>query len=531
MSQNGKKGNGNGPRLSAVPQLAPTEVRVSRPSISAPAEGTALDGGKWVVEEQLGKGGMGVVVLASHAVLRHRVAIKILPTEVVEGLTSVAAREEAKKRLLREARIMASAKSPYIVKVWDFFEDMAGLCLVLPYMDQGDMAGLLSKKERLPIHEVARYLTGLADGLDYLHSQGVIHRDIKPENILLEEVSGKLEPRIADAGVAAVTRGNALNITYTTSTQNGFFGTPFYISPEIVNLEEHVDARTDIYSLGVVVYQMLTGKIPFSATSMDAVLRKHRDEAPPPITRYLPDFPPEVERVVVKALAKKPENRWQTAGTFAQKFAEALAASGYTERLLAQTVDVSGATLHASTPPERISPTASTPRTAASTGSSKTAAIPLDLRRTRRATTPRGNTAKPKPFNWMGAVGAALAVTALLAFGWVVLQNQPAEAPSVVADSAVVAPPEEQAAEPAEAPGTVAAPAVVPAPLPPVAQLPVLDPDDSRACTWAVTAPRRSVTASQRAACQRYCLAMSVSMPNDLVRQQAISRGYCHEVP
>ena len=251
---------------------------------------------------EIGRGGMGVVYRAKDRRLKRTVAIKVLPPEL-------AFRSEIKTRFLREAEMAAQLNHPNIVDIYAVDETGGIVFFVMAYVTGDNVAKLLHEHGALSIDQTRRILRDVADALAYAHERGVIHRDIKPDNILIDAESGR--PMVTDFGIArAVTDGD------TRLTATGIaIGTPTYMSPEQAAGERTIDGRSDLYSLGILGYQMLSGEPPFIANSTPAILVKHVSERPVPIEQRRSDVPPDMARVVMQLLEKDPANRFPSAGS------------------------------------------------------------------------------------------------------------------------------------------------------------------------------------------------------------------------
>jgi len=262
--------------------------------------------GQYRILEQIGQGGMATVYKAYQPSLDRVVAIKVLPKTYAQDPEFLA-------RFRREAKAVAQLEHPYILPVHDYGEEGDVTYFVMRYVEGGSLADHL---RRGPVDMVTalRITAQVAEALDYAHQRGIVHRDVKPSNILLT-ADGR--PQLMDFGIAYVVSGPRL-----TRTGVGI-GTPEYMSPE-QGQGRPVDARSDIYSLGVVLYEMLTGRVPYQAETPFAVIHGHIYEPLPPPRRINPRIPPEVEHIVLKALAKRPEDRFQTAGEMAAALHQAL---------------------------------------------------------------------------------------------------------------------------------------------------------------------------------------------------------------
>jgi len=259
----------------------------------------AAVGDHYLIEEELGRGGMAAVFRALDARLNRRVAIKLLPPELAFNAS-------VKSRFLREAQMAAQLSHPNIVPIYTVDEREGLVYFVMALVDGESLAARLARVGAMPFEHVRAIVGDVADALDYAHRQGVIHRDIKPDNILLDRPTGR--PAVTDFGIArAAAEESRLTVT------GMAVGTPAYMSPEQAMGERDVDGRSDIYSLGIVAYQMLAGETPFKATNTPSMLMKHVSEPPPPLRSRRTDIPATLAAAVERALAKKPEDRWRSA--------------------------------------------------------------------------------------------------------------------------------------------------------------------------------------------------------------------------
>jgi serine/threonine protein kinase len=259
-------------------------------------------GTQYLVDAEIGRGGMAVVYRATDLRLHRRVAIKVLPPEL-------AFNADVRERFLREAQTAAQLAHPSIVPIYTVDEREGIVYFVMALVDGESLAERLTREPRLQISEARRLLAGVADALAYAHTQGVVHRDVKPDNIMLDRATGR--PMVTDFGIARAAQGD------TRLTVTGVaIGTPAYMSPEQALGERELDGRSDIYSLGVIGYQLLAGETPFKASNTPAMLVKHVSEAPRPLAMVRPDTPPALAHAIARALAKKPEDRWPDANAF-----------------------------------------------------------------------------------------------------------------------------------------------------------------------------------------------------------------------
>jgi len=271
--------------------------------------------GKYRVLDPLGRGGMARVYRAYHPRLDRYVAIKVMRTDLVDDPEFLA-------RFQREARAIAALRHPHIVQVHDFdvHEDIYYMVMELLEGDtlKARHNDYRSRDEQMPLGETVRILLDVLDGLEYAHREGMIHRDIKPANIMLTK---RGQAVLTDFGIAQIVGGTR----YTVS--GALMGTLNYMAPE-QGLQGQCDARCDIYSLGIVFYEMLTQSVPFDADTPLAILMKHLNDPLPLPSEANPDIPEPFERVVLKALAKQPEDRYSTAGEMADALRTAALEAG-----------------------------------------------------------------------------------------------------------------------------------------------------------------------------------------------------------
>ena len=284
--------------------------QVTPPELSAALIGRRL--GPYVITGQIGRGGMARVYKGRHQTLQRDVAIKIL-------FTHLANNDEFLARFRREAQAVAALRHSHIVQVYDFGVQGEMYYMVMEYVTGGSLmdrlADLTSAGERLSLAEIARLVREVASALDYAHAQGIVHRDLKPANIML---TAEGQAVLADFGLARLmsdTRHTATGAT---------FGTPAYMSPEQAQ-GDRGDERSDTYTLGVILYELVTGQLPFGADTPFGMLMMHLNEPVPPPRMGNPQLPEAVEPVILKAMAKAPQARYQTAGELAQALSRAVA--------------------------------------------------------------------------------------------------------------------------------------------------------------------------------------------------------------
>lgn len=359
--------------------------------------------GSYELKELLGRGGMAAVYRGFQAAIDRSVAVKVLPAELL-------ADPHFSARFSNEARTLAKLTHPSILPLYDFGEANGMPFIVMPLMTNGTLADRL-KGGPLPLAEVVRVITAVAQALDFANKQGILHRDIKPNNILFDQHDN---PYLADFGIAKAMESS------TSLTGTGIIGTPDYMSPEQAR-GDALDHRSDLYSLGVVTYQSLTGHQLFRATTPMGVIFKHVSEAPRSLREMHNEVPEAVDRVVLKSLAKNPAERYGSASEFARALSRAAS-----EALA--TPPAEGTAIHEEPPTEKmqeagdtgwglpVAPTgvaSSLPPTAGAGIPSGTAAGSFSLPSSSINPTPP---AKPGGTNWL-LIGGGAAVLLVLCCG------------------------------------------------------------------------------------------------------------------
>src|SRR3954452_1124590 len=265
-----------------------------------------------VIRAELGRGGMGVVYRATHVHLQREVALKILSPRV-------AADDQFRARFRREAEAAASVHHPNVVPIYDAGEDDGLLYVTMRFVAGVDLARLIAAEERLPAGRATRLVAQVAAALDAAEARGVLDRDVKPANVLIEGQHESEQALLTDFGLTKIMHAQ------TSLTETGaLLGTIDYAAPELLS-DEHVDARTDVYGLGCVLYQALTGQVPYPRNSTPAKILAHLEAPVPSLCAALPGASPELEAVVACALAKDPDERFVSAGELGRA---ALAAVG-----------------------------------------------------------------------------------------------------------------------------------------------------------------------------------------------------------
>jgi len=263
-------------------------------------------GNRYKIIREIGSGGMAWVYLAEDLIEGVRVASKVLYPQFSEDISYI-------QRFNREAKLAISLNEPHIVRVLDYGATRDIHYLIMEHIEGRDLLEILEEKGSLPYEEVLDIASQVARALEHASHQGIVHRDIKPQNLMIT----------ADGTVKVCDFGIARAVALPSLTQSGFVGSPYYISPEQA-MGEHVDVRSDIYSLGIVMYQMLSGKLPFDAKSPWSIISQHIASKPPSLRLGNTDLPEAVEHLVNKAMAKRPEDRFQTPAELIQAVEDVL---------------------------------------------------------------------------------------------------------------------------------------------------------------------------------------------------------------
>ncbi|MGH7535383.1 MAG: protein kinase domain-containing protein, partial [Gemmatimonadales bacterium] len=257
---------------------------------------------RYRIERELGHGGMATVYLAQDLKHRRPVAVKILHPHLAVNI--------GLDRFQREVEIAARLNHPHILSLIDSGESEGLLYYVMPYVQGESLRARLKRERRLPLQDALGIASDIAGALGYAHAQGVVHRDIKPENVMLHEG----EAMVADFGIAkALSARDGETLTQTGST----LGTPAYMSPEQASGEHELDGRSDIYSLGCLLHEMLAGEPPYTGPNAQAIIVKRFTEPVPPVRTLRPEVSEEVERALLRAMARAPVERFATASQFA----------------------------------------------------------------------------------------------------------------------------------------------------------------------------------------------------------------------
>src|SRR5215211_5700948 len=279
-----------------------------------PADGVALEkdpdslvgttlAGKYRIDARLNEGGMGTVYRGNHVLMDKTVAIKVLRP-------SLAADEKIVARFSREARAASRISHPNAISVTDIGDENGIVFLVMEYLSGRTLKQVIRDEGPLPLPRVVEIIRQVGDALHAAHLQGVVHRDLKSDNIMLVDTMAGDHAKVLDFGIAKINEPDGVVDTNLTAP-NLIIGTPQYMSPEQCSQDSEIDARSDIYSLGVILFEMLVGHVPFAGDSPTIVMMKHLQEPVPSILEERNDVPASVARVVTRAMAKVRDNRYQ----------------------------------------------------------------------------------------------------------------------------------------------------------------------------------------------------------------------------
>jgi serine/threonine-protein kinase len=329
-------------------------------SVGAPVSEGEVLAGKYRVERVLGEGGMGIVVAAQHVQLGQRVAIKFL-------LPQACLMPEAVERFIREARASVQIRSEHVARVSDVGTLETGSpYMVMEYLQGSDLSAVLRSRHRLQPLEATDYLLQACEAIAEAHSLGIVHRDLKPANLFLtRRADGSSLVKVLDFGISKINPvgGGASSGGVTATT--AVMGSPLYMSPEQVRSSKSVDARTDVWSLGVILHELLTGRTAFEADTLPAVLAAVVADAPAPLRAHLPDAPVELERVIQRCLEKDLTQRYQSVADLANALLPfAPPSARVSVERIARLVSSSGTNLLGSAPPPALGGGSGDPRVA-----------------------------------------------------------------------------------------------------------------------------------------------------------------------
>lgn len=273
--------------------------------------------GKYEIMRLLGAGGMGQVYQARHIDLGTSVAIKILHQSYAQDQESI-------ERFKREARASAKVVHPNAVRVFDYGAQGDICYLVMEYLEGESLRKRMNKIKKMSPETVLRFVEQVCYVLEIMHRKGIVHRDLKPDNIFFHTEDEIETVKVLDFGIAKVSASTITENQDHLTRPGTLMGTPHYMSPEQCQGSEELDGRSDLYSLGVIIYEMLSGRLPFEANNSLSVLYKHVNDPPPPLIEVAPELPLPIVTAVEKLLSKAPKDRFQTAKAFLEAFSEAV---------------------------------------------------------------------------------------------------------------------------------------------------------------------------------------------------------------
>lgn len=299
--------------------LCPADAEVLQ-SVDDPLVGQTL-AGKYLVEQLIKRGGMGAVYRGKHVMMDKTVAIKVLRP-------SLAGDDDVVARFSREAKAASRISHPHAVSVTDFGEAENGVVfLVMEYLDGRTLKDIIRSEGPIPLSRAVEITRQVSGALDAAHKEGVVHRDLKSDNIMLSQTNGGDWAKVLDFGIAKIQQPEGVR-DHDITAANLVLGTPQYMSPEQCSQTGPIDARSDVYSLGVIVYEMLAGRVPFTGESPTVIMMKQVQDPPPSILEARPDLPASVDKLIERALAKQPVDRFQTAGDLSEALTQAAADAG-----------------------------------------------------------------------------------------------------------------------------------------------------------------------------------------------------------
>ena len=276
---------------------------------------------KYLIEQLIKRGGMGSIYRGKHVMMEKTVAVKVLRPSLAGDDVVVA-------RFSREAKAASRISHPHAVSVTDFGEAENGVVfLVMEYLEGRTLKDLIRSEGAMTLDRAVEIVRQVSGALDAAHQQGVIHRDLKSENIMLTQTNGGDWAKVLDFGIAKIQQPEGVRDNDITAA-NLVIGTPQYMSPEQCSQAGPIDARSDVYSLGVIVFEMLAGRVPFTGESPTVIMMKQVGDEPPSILDQRPDLPVSIDNLIKKALAKQPSERFQTAGALSEALTQAADEAG-----------------------------------------------------------------------------------------------------------------------------------------------------------------------------------------------------------
>jgi len=422
--------------------------------------------GKYRIEQVLGQGGMGVVVSARHLELDELVAIKFMHP-------NFAGQQEQVERFLREGRAAAKIKSEHVARVRDVGKTADGVpYMILEHLTGSDLASVIKDEGKVAIPDAVEFLLQACEALAEAHTSGIVHRDLKPANLfLIVRADGSPCVKLLDFGISKLIDAQEAALTAT----NGMMGSPLYMAPEQLSAAKSVDKRADIWALGIILYELVTGERPFDAPTLPQLVLRVATDAPTPITNYLPDAPEALVAVIDRCLTKNPDQRYENVGVLASALAplappEAQHSIDRIARVIAASTtggQKRQRTVRTSPNPGNADATGPVPMSREESAATMVGTPPIDAK---LAQTTNGGSTQTKPAPVEPAPsrrGLAIAIggmaVALLALAVVIgTRREPPATPAAAASAAPVVPPPATTTAPAASPKPVASPDPVP---------------------------------------------------------------------
>jgi serine/threonine protein kinase len=282
---------------------------------------------KYTVERIIGQGGMGAVFAARHTELGRAVAIKVMLADRQN--------EEATRRFKNEGRASANIQNDHVVRIFDIDEEHGYAYMVLELLEGEDLAQVLETQRRLAPHVAVGYVVQALEGVRQAHELGIVHRDLKPSNLFLARLQGgRIVVKVLDFGISKARGGSALEMAPHQQTSTAaMLGSPLYMSPEQLRSSKNVDARADIWAMGVILYELLTGAVPFEGETLGALFSAILETDAPRVSTKIRDVPPGLDAIVSRCLQRRPEDRFATAADLQRELAPFVRAEGPTAPL------------------------------------------------------------------------------------------------------------------------------------------------------------------------------------------------------
>jgi serine/threonine protein kinase len=271
--------------------------------------------GKYALERIIGQGGMGAVFAARHVKLGHAVAIKVMLADRQN--------EEAARRFMNEGRASAHIQNEHVVRIFDIDEEHGYAYMVLELLQGDDLAQVLEAQGRLASHVAVGYVIQALDGVRQAHALGIVHRDLKPSNLFLARTqSGNVVVKVLDFGISKARGASSLDMAPHQQTSTAaMLGSPLYMSPEQLRSSKNVDARADIWAMGVILYELLTGQVPFEGETLGALFSAILETDAPRVSARVRDVPAGLDAIIVRCLQRRPEDRFATVADLEQELA------------------------------------------------------------------------------------------------------------------------------------------------------------------------------------------------------------------